>query len=137
MRPGNIYSGNSDLARFTNPTELAHKKGKLSKHYPVIIDSRTFEDAEAAYHFYTRDNKDDIDFCAAVCIRVLQHKLEQYPELVCAMESAGGLSWIEKCYHFTYAKTLRFRRWEGIGRKSLFIDCLYKAYEAVAKQEHK
>jgi hypothetical protein len=131
MLPGNIYSGDKQRACFTNPTELAFRKGTLDKHYPIEIDGLNFDDAETAYKYYTHEKRDDFEFCKYTCQRVLEYKLNQYPELLKIIKESGGLQWIERCYHYTYARTSRFKRWEGQGRKSAFIDCLYKAYDAV------
>jgi len=133
IRPGNIYSGYKERACFTNPTELAFKKGVIDKHYPIEIDLIEFADAEAAYQYYTKNKKGDFEYCKSVCELVIRYKLEQYPELINAIELSGGLSWIEKCSHFVYGRGPS--KWEGIGRASAFIDCLYKAYEAVINNQ--
>ena len=132
---GNIWSGNRYLAVFTNPTELAFRKGNLKSHYPVVYMGVPYPDAEAAYQAHTRDCKADFGKCIAVMIDVLIEKLRQYPILVETISQSGGLEWIERCSHIVGARTSNFKRWEGIGRKSIFIDCLAKAYAVVEPAE--
>lgn len=129
--PGNIYSGDRTRACFTNPTELAFQKGTVDKHYPVEVGGMVFADAEAAYHFYTNGCKNDFLKCQFFCTIIIRHKLVQHPELIQIIKENGGLEWIEKCIHRTYAKSEAFKRWEGRGLNSPFIKCLYDAYASV------
>lgn len=129
--PGNIWSGNRQLAVFTNPTELAFRKGNLKHHYPITIDGQVFEDCEAAYHFLTKNYKDNFEACQLACIRVVAAKLRQYPLIFNTIKECGGLPWIEQCCHFTGARTKAFQRYEGQGYQSAFIHSLALAYTAV------
>jgi len=127
LRPGNIYSGTKGgIAVFTNPTELARKKGSLKLSWPVDFRGRRFEDAEAAYQAFTIDCKDDYEACKKVCTEVLVAKLAQYPVLVETIKLSGGLKWIEKCSHIVGNR--KTGRWVGYGLESDFIKCLYQAY---------
>ena len=58
--PGNIWSGSSQLAVLTNPTELAFRKGNLKHHYPVEYSGKTFADVEAAYKCLKGETKGDL-----------------------------------------------------------------------------
>ena len=135
LSPGNIWSGNSKLAVFTNPTELAFRKGNLKNHYPITYLGKQYPDSEAAYQAHTRNCKADFEKCKAVCVDILIAKLEQYPALVETIWQSGGIDWIEKCSHIVGAKTSNFKRWEGCGGKSAYIDCLAKAYAIVAPED--
>ena len=129
LNPGNIYSGNRKLAVFTNPTELAFRKGNLRHHYPITFNGVVYADAEAAYQKTVYGRKDDFDFCKATCVKVLEAKLKQYPIIFDSIKLSGGLKWIARCEHIVHARTSNFKRWEGVGRNSVFINCLYKAFE--------
>ena len=127
LEPGNIWSGSKTISVFTNPTELAFKKGNLSEHYPLKVNSRLYPDVETAYQIFTRHLKDDLKSCTEKCIWLIQLKLRQYPILMEIIRENGGLFWIEKCSHFVGRKPPG--RWEGVGLNSLFIKCLYEAFK--------
>lgn len=38
IKLGNIWSGSKTFAVFTNPTELAYRKGNLKHHYPIVFN---------------------------------------------------------------------------------------------------
>ena len=130
LNPGNIYSGNRRLAVFTNPTELAFRKGNLRHHYPLKINNTLYPDAESAYQHFASGYKDDFAACKHICFWILEEKLEQYPLLIETISFNGGLDWISECRHIVYARTKGFKRWEGIGLQSAFIRCLSRAYTA-------
>jgi hypothetical protein len=134
VAPGNIFSGErSARTVLTNPTELARKKGNLRHSYPVEIDGVVYPDAEEAYqrlklgldHFAGMAERE------ALCTRVIEVKLRQYPQLVEFITVNGGGQWLAQCRHFTGARTQDFAEWEGVGYESAFIRCLIKAYRAV------
>jgi hypothetical protein len=131
----NIYSGSKELnglaASLTNPTELSYKKGNIKKHYPVEFRGRKYRDAEAAFWKHAKGL--NFEKQLELCTEIITAKLTQYPELVKAIDRQGGKAWLEKCCHFTGARSEVFRRWEGEGRNSAFIRCLIDAYER-AKQ---
>ena len=127
----NISSRATDpfLASLTNPTELARKKGKLARSYPVLDKTgRVWPDSEAAYRvFKTGDTTRD----EQVMVRIIRAKLEQHPELVEGITARGGVAFLERCNHLVGVKN---SRWEGRGRESRFIRCLIAAYQGVGKK---
>ena len=124
----NISSRATDplLAALTNPTELARRKGKLTRPYPVVdTTGKRWPDSEAAYKaFKTGDTPHD----ERVMVRIITAKLRQHPELVEGVKERGGVAFLERCTHLV---GVRNSRWEGYGRESRFIRCLIAAYEAV------
>jgi hypothetical protein len=131
----NIYSGSRELdglpASLTNPTELSYKKGTIRKHYPVEFRGRRYRDAEAAFWKHAKGL--NFDEQRKLCTEIIAAKLTQYPELVEAIDRLGGVAWLQKCRHFTGARSEVFRRWEGEGKGSAFIRCLMDAYERVKR----
>lgn len=131
----NIYSGSKDLdglaAALTNPTELSYKKNNIEKHYPVEFRGQEYRDAEAAFWKHAEDKELNFEEQQELCTEVVTAKLEQYPELVKAIDQQGGVEWLEKCRHSTGARTEKFKKWEGEGKDSAFIKCLMEAYERV------
>jgi len=130
LEPGNIWSGNRKLAVLTNPTELAHRKGNLKRHYPITYKQKAYADSEAAYQAATRMHKHDLYFLKATMIDILVVKLQQYTAVFSAIVESGGELFLEKCSHVVTNKG----RWEGHGRNSLFIDCLIKAFDIVDEE---
>jgi hypothetical protein len=125
----NIWSGSPDPlgAALTNPTELARRKGRLTRSYPVEVDGRVFEDAEAAYQA-AKARSGDVEAAA----RIIELKLRQHPDLVKWVQARGGRAWLESCSHHTGARSARFQWWEGQGLESRFIRTLVEAYSRVA-----
>jgi hypothetical protein len=129
----NLYSGSKELgglaASLTNPTELSYKKGNIKRHYPVEFRGRRYRDAEAAFWSHAKG----LSFREQqkLCTEVVVAKLEQHPELVRAIDRCGGTEWLKKCRHFTGARSVVFKRWEGHGSGSAFIRSLINAYERV------
>lgn len=125
----NISSRATDplLAALTNPTELARRKGRLARAYPVTdTTGKRWPDSEAAYKaFKTGDTPHD----ERVMVRIIAAKLRQHPALVRGVNRRGGVAFLERCDHLVGVKN---SRWEGRGRESRFIRCLIAAYEAVA-----
>ena len=124
LAAGNIWSGDKLRAVFTNPTEIAHRKGNLKKRYPVHFRNQKFADAEEAYKFFKPSAEDLYELCTEIIIA----KLQQYPILVTTIRDSGGEDWIKKCSHHVYDKS---KFWEGDGENSGFIRCLLKAYQCV------
>lgn len=124
----NIWSGSKYVlgAALTNPTHIAVRKGNLAKDMPIVDkNGKTWPNAEYAYKAYKTGNlNQDI----AIMTHIIRAKLEQYPWLIKGIEGAGGVAWLETCWHQTGA---RFSRWEGKGRDSAFIRALIAAYEEV------
>ena len=134
----NIYSGSTDgnglAAALTNPTTLSRRKGTVTQDYPVVFDGRRWDDAEAAYLTLAQcEYFDDVD-CDDLMIRIIAAKLRQHPRLRDAITSRGGVAFLERCSHITYARSARFAAWEGYGRESRFIRNLIRGYEAAVKE---
>ena len=112
------------LAALTNPTEIARRRGNLSRSYPVVDKTgRVWPDSEAAYKaFKIGDTPHD----ERVMVRSIAAKLEQHPDLVEGIEARGGRAFLEGCDHLV---GVRGSRWEGRGTASRFIRCLIAAYE--------
>lgn len=128
LKAGNIWSGNRELAVFTNPTEIAFRKGNLKNHYPVEYEGRVFVDSEALYQRLSRGKKADANACYTACVTALCCKLHQYPLLIDVIKYNGGIKWLEECSHIVFNKN---PRWEGVGRKSGFIRCLITAFKTL------
>lgn len=122
----NIWSGSSYSigAVLTNPTELAYRKGKLKHHYPIVFEGIKYVDAEAAYQAHKMN---DLEQDMTIMISVIIAKLNQYPQIVDAIDRAGGKNWLKSCNHRVTGKS----RWEGNGVNSKFIVCLVQAYQIV------
>lgn len=126
--PGNIWSGDPMRAIFTNPTEIAYRKGTLKHHYPVTFRNKVYADAEQAYKIHKPQSSNLYNLCTEIIVV----KLEQYPFLVDIIEANGDEEWIKRCSHHVYDKC---KFWEGDGLKSGFIRCLLTAYKiAITKR---
>lgn len=131
IKPGNIWSGSKTLAVFTNPTELAYRKGNLKHHYPIIFNGKKYPDVEEAY----QTNKfGSLNERGAFITELIIIKLKTYPIITATIIHNGGIDWLRQCSHWTSAKSKGFKAWEGDGEKSLFIRCLIKAYEVVVNE---
>ena len=126
LQAGNIWSGSKTLAVFTNPTELAHKKGNLRHHYPIEYNGIEYEDVEEAYQFHKQGT---FEKRAALITSLIVIKLKTYPAIPNTITFNGGVEWLKLCSHHTGAKSKSFRLWEGDGEESLFIRCLIDAYK--------
>lgn len=112
------------LAALTNPTEIARRRGNLSRSYPVVDKTgRVWPDSEAAYKAFKTGNTPHDE---RVMVRIIAAKLEQHPELVEGIEARGGRAFLEGCDHLV---GVRGSRWEGRGTASRFIRSLIAAYE--------
>ncbi len=124
----NISSRSPDpfLAALTNPTELARRKGNLTRAYPLVDKTgRVWRDAEAAYKaFKTGDTPRD----ERLMMRIITVKLKQHPCLLEGIKARGGVAFLERCDHLVGVKG---SRWEGRGREARFIRCLIAAFERV------
>lgn len=124
----NISSRSTDpfLAALTHPTELARRKGRLARSYPVVDKTgKRWADSEAAYKaFKTGDTPRD----ERVMARVIAAKLQQHPDLPEGIKERGGVAFLERCTHLVGVSN---SRWEGRGWESRFIRCLIAAYEEV------
>jgi hypothetical protein len=127
----NISSRSTDpfLAALTNPTELARRKGRLARSYPVVDKTwKRWPDSEAAYKaFKTGDTSRD----ERVMVRIIAAKLQQHPELTQGIDERGGVAFLKRCTHLV---GVRNSRWEGQGVESRFIRCLIAAYDTARKK---
>lgn len=126
VAPGNIWSGNPALSHFTNPTELAFRKGTLKVHLPVEVNGVKYSDAEQAYQLLKRPDKSK----ELLMAMILYHKLSQHHYLWKQIQNSGGLEWVKKCSHNVTGKSW----WEGDGLGSPFIFCLYTAYANICDE---
>jgi hypothetical protein len=62
-------------------------------------------------------------------VDIIAAKLRQHPRLGEAVKRRSGVSFLERCEHFTGARSESFRAWEGFGRESRFIRNLIAGYE--------
>jgi len=129
FKAGNIWSGaDGGLAVLTNPTEIAFRKGKLKRHYPLSYNDKTYRDSEAFYKAKSYNVKPNTKRCYQICKCAIVMKLQQYPEIFEAIKNSGGIEFLEQCSHIVYNTS---RRWEGHGVGSGYIRCLIGAYELV------
>ncbi len=140
----NIWSGSDNelAAALTNCTELARKKGKLSKNYPVVVSGKPYVDAEAAYQYLKkrsmpRSDKELGDILVRwndeLMTDIICAKFLQYPALYMRVWELGGEEFLKNCSHFTGAKTTGFAAWEGKGTDSRFIRNLIDGYKRTIK----
>ena len=123
----NIFSGQLGLGgALTNPTVLSKRKGNIIQEYSINYLGNKYADVESAYLKLKSDNEMLND---QLMISLIIVKLYMYPSLFFAIKLRGGLLWLEKCTHFTYAKSPSFKAWEGSGTQSRFIRNLMTAYE--------
>ncbi|MBD2772567.1 SLOG family protein [Iningainema tapete] len=131
--PINIYTRSPDWlgASLTNPTTIAEywaAKGQsgIRDRFPVFFKGQFWKDAEEAYQHFKEDVPAGPER-SKLMTDILKAKLEQYPELVKAIDKRGGRRWLETCEH-----KVNGGFWEGKGLKSPFIKCLAAAYERVS-----
>jgi len=125
--PVNIWSGASGLAgALTNMSERAREKGCIKNPYPVKVNGVTYPDSEAAYQTMKVQGEEDYNDCLMIDLIAL--KFVQHPILFERTTRNGGVAWLEKCSHFTQAKSERAQSWEGQGRGSRFIRNLIHGY---------
>lgn len=125
LQAGNIWSGSKTLAVFTNPTELAHRKGNLKGHYPIVWDDNEYPDVETAYQ---QNKPHGLPNRVCFITDLIVIKLQTYPIIVETIALNGGVTWLEQCSHWTGSKN---KTWEGDGKDSLFLQCLINAYKRV------
>jgi hypothetical protein len=88
----------------TNCTCLAHKKGNIKNQYPVVFQGVTGEDAEQAYMSLSRRCRDDADR-DRLMVDIIATKLKQHPQLKTLVDRYGGVAFLERCEHTTYAQS--------------------------------
>jgi hypothetical protein len=125
--PVNIWSGAHGLGgALTNMSERAREKGCIKNPYPVKVNGATYPDSEAAYQALKVQGEEDYNDCLMIDLIAL--KFVQNQVLFERTTRNGGVAWLEKCSHFTQAKTERAQSWEGQGSGSRFIRNLIHGY---------
>lgn len=123
----NIFSGEHGLGgALTNPTEMAKRKGCIDVRYPITYHSRAYPDVELAYHVLATGNVDSDDELMA---NLIAQKFLQHATLFDTVAARGGVAFLERCSHFTNARSAGFQSWEGQGRDSRFIRNLIAGFE--------
>jgi len=123
----NIWSGAPGLGgALTNMSERAREKGGIKHPYPVKINGVTYADSEAAYQALKAPGEDEYN--DGLMIDIIALKFIQNTKLYDLVTKNGGVAWLEKCSHFTQAKSERFQAWEGQGHGSRFIRNLIHGY---------
>lgn len=131
--PINIFSGATGLgAALTNPTELARKKGCISKAYPVLFRGRLWPDAETAYQVLAQAGMNEAER-DALMLELIAAKFRQHEDLLQEVVARGGREWLMTCTHFTQARTERAQSWEGAGLESRFIRNLVAGFDRVSE----
>lgn len=126
--PINIWSGAAGLGgALTNMSERAREKGCIKHSYPVVINDVRYVDSEAAYQALKIPGNDEYN--DGLMIDIIALKFRQNPRLMEYVGKRGGAAWLEKCSHFTQAKSERFQAWEGQGNGSRFIRNLVFGYK--------
>jgi hypothetical protein len=92
-----------------------------------------FPDAETAY---ITMRGPDHDANNALMVEILADKFRQHPRLFNDVMSLGGVTFLEQCTHHTCAKSVNAKLWEGVGRKSRFINNLIGGFEVVLREQH-
>lgn len=132
-KPGvNIWSGAFGLpGALTNMSAKAWENGRIKNNYPVVINGKTYEDAEAAYQGLKARRPSAWQECYndglmvdIIALKFLQHRILREHVL-----ANGGADWLALCAHNTGARSARFQAWEGVGRESRFIRNLIAGYE--------
>lgn len=125
--PINIWSGTPGLGgALTNMSERAKERGNIKHSYPVMINGVSYRDAEEAYQALKCAGEDAYN--DGLMIDIIALKFKQHPKLFNYVKDRGGSAWLEKCAHFTGAKSEGFRSWEGQGNASRFIRNLVFGY---------
>ncbi|HDR9105386.1 TPA: DUF4326 domain-containing protein [Burkholderia vietnamiensis] len=123
----NIWSGAPGLGgALTNMSERAREKGCIKHQYPVKVNGVTYPDSEAAYQALKVPGEEEYN--DGLMIDLIALKFAQNAKLYDLVTKNGGVAWLEKCSHFTQAKTERAQSWEGQGNGSRFIRNLIHGY---------
>lgn len=123
----NIWSGASGLpGALTNMSERAREKGCIKHSYPVKVNGVSYPDSEAAYQALKVHGADEYN--DGLMIDLISLKFLQNTVLLERVTKNGGAAWLEKCSHFTQARSERFQAWEGQGNGSRFIRNLIQGF---------
>jgi hypothetical protein len=123
----NIWSGATGLpGALTNMSERAREKGCIKHSYPVKVNNVTFPDSEAAYQALKVHGEDEYN--DGLMVDLIALKFLQNTVLFERVTKNGGVAWLEKCSHFTQARSEKAQSWEGQGNGSRFIRNLIHGY---------
>lgn len=124
----NLWSGARGIGgALTNMSERAREKGCIKHSYPVSVNGVRYEDSEGAYQALKIPGDDDYN--DGLMIDIIALKFLQNRALLDWVTQDGGVAWLEKCSHFTNAKSPRAQSWEGQGYDSRFIRNLIHGYQ--------
>ena len=134
----NIGSGSTDAnglgAALSNMTELAVRKGTLTRGYPVEYSGMRWSDAEAAYQALKEHSADATEHNDRLMAKIISAKFQQHDRILRAVVQRGGAAWLKRCSHFVEAKTPQGQAWEGRGEQSRFIRNLIAGFKAATHQ---
>ena len=129
----NISSGSTDAnglgAALSNMTELACRKGTLTRSYPVEYSGIIWLDAEAAYQALKEHSAEATEHNDRLMSKIISAKFKQHDRILRAVAQRGGAAWIKRCSHFVEAKSPQGQAWEGRGTQSRFIRNLLAGFE--------
>ena len=129
----NISSGSTDAnglgAALSNMTELACRKGTLTRSYPVEYSGIIWLDAEAAYQALKEHSAEATEHNDRLMSKIISAKFKQHDRILRAVAQRGGAAWIKRCSHFVEAKSPQVQAWEGRGTQSRFIRNLIAGFE--------
>ena len=129
----NISSGSTDAnglgAALSNMTELACRKGTLTRSYPVEYSGIIWLDAEAAYQALKEHSAEATEHNDRLMSKIISAKFKQHERILRAVAQRGGAAWIKRCSHFVEAKSPQGQAWEGRGTQSRFIRNLLAGFE--------
>ncbi len=129
----NISSGSTDAnglgAALSNMTELACRKGTLTRSYPVEYSGIIWLDAEAAYQALKEHSAEATEHNDRLMSKIISAKFKQHERILRAVAQRGGAAWIKRCSHFVEAKSPQVQAWEGRGTQSRFIRNLLAGFE--------
>ena len=128
----NISSGSTDAnglgAALSNMTELACRKGTLTKSYPVEYSGIIWLDVEAAYQALKEHSAEATEHNDRLMSKIISAKFKQHDRILRAVAQRGGAAWIKRCSHFVEAKSPQVQAWEGRGTQSRFIRNLISGF---------
>lgn len=115
----NIFSGEKGLGgALTNPTLLSIQKGSIRNYYGIEYGGVQYSDVESAYRRLKGSSIPDND---ELMTNLIAAKFLQHSALFEEVKKMGGVEFLEKCNHFTGAKSDSAKSWEGCGIRSRFI----------------
>ncbi|MCL2931942.1 MAG: hypothetical protein MGG11_06560 [Trichodesmium sp. MAG_R03] len=140
----NISSNSSGIGGALSINDVAARKtGKIKKEYPVNFNGKSYEgaivlwkdseamatvvDPEDELLFWGSDSWKQDEWMTAV----LKAKFLSNPDLLKSVKDRGGKDWLYTCNHVTDEENY----WTGLGKNSIYIECLVKAYIEVLENE--